>query len=82
MHILLYIPFTQNSQSALFHDAKIPNLALFASQKFPIWGVPDPFPMKQKKSLFILAGYYHQHAAVNFSLFTGFLYECRTTVMQ
>jgi len=51
MHILLFIPFTQNSQSALFHDAKIPNFALFASQKFPIWGVPDPFPMRQKKSL-------------------------------
>ena len=51
MHILLFIPFTQNSQSALFHDAKIPNLALFASQNFPIWGVPDPFPMRQKKSL-------------------------------
>ena len=51
MHILLFIPFTQNSQSALFHDANIPNLALFASQKFPIWGVPDPFPMRQKQSL-------------------------------
>jgi len=49
MHILLFIHITQNSQSALFHDAKIPNLALFRESKIPNMRGTGPFPNEAKK---------------------------------
>ena len=47
MHILLLIHITHNSQAALFCDFLNSQLALSATQNIPIWGVPDPFPMRQ-----------------------------------
>ena len=49
MHILLFIYITQNSQSALFHDAKIPNLALFCESKIPNMRGTGPIPNEAKK---------------------------------
>jgi len=49
MHILLFIHITQNSQSALFHDAKIPNLALFRESKIPNMRGTGPIPNEAKK---------------------------------
>jgi len=48
-YILLFIHITQNSQSALFHDAKIPNLALFRESKIPNMRGTGPIPNEAKK---------------------------------
>ena len=79
MHILLFIPFTQNSLSALFHDAKIPNLALFRESKIPNMRGTGPIPNEAKK----IAGFYffvQKHIICHTIL--HFLWQCLFCILN